>query len=258
MKDQEKDLYQTITGSLQETKEQWSNDFNDTLKTFNVDFFKKINWKKTFELSTPSMVTLSITVVCLCIIFIATVYFFNTTYGDIVQFLTRWGIKLFEFTLPLLAKVFSLVLKLVSLAMTTLWIPSIIYVGIHILVKSQWLRSLLSCTILSLIYLFILRKLHWDLAIFGIILDVYFFILLMTPRLVWRWMSGPLVFLLGLILAMLPNIPLPVIGGTVDFGVFSSFFIFLFFFLHNLASFIKLFAVILGNNINLQPTKTSL
>lgn len=95
-----------------------------------------------------------------------------------------------------------------------------------------------------------------NIAVFGTILDIYFFILLVTPRLVWRWISGSFVFIIGFLLAMIPNIPLPVIGGTVDFGIFSALFVFLFFFIHNLASFIKIFANILGNNFNLQAQKT--
>lgn len=211
-----------------------------------------MEWQNEFKFSTSSVITF----ICLLIIIVAIVSFFNTSYGNIINFLSTWGIKLFKFALPLLTKVFYLVLKLVILAMTTLWIPSLIYIGIYMLVTTQWLRILLSFTALSLIYLLILKTLQVNFTIFSTILDVYFFILLITPKFVWRWMSGFFLFIAGLFLAMLPNIPIPVIGGTVDFGIFSALFLFLFFFIHNLASLIQLFANILGNNFNLQSNKT--
>lgn len=215
-----------------------------------------MEWQNEFKFSTSSVITLIITFICLLIIIVAIVSFFNTSYGNIINFLSTWGIKLFKFALPLLTKVFYLVLKLVILAMTTLWIPSLIYIGIYMLVTTQWLRILLSFTALSLIYLLIFKTLQVNFTIFSTILDVYFFILLITPKFVWRWMSGFFLFIAGLFLAMLPNIPIPVIGGTVDFGIFSALFLFLFFFIHNLASLIQLFANILGNNFNLQSNKT--
>lgn len=211
-----------------------------------------MEWQNEFKFSTSSVITF----ICLLIIIVAIVSFFNTSYGNIINFLSTWGIKLFKFALPLLTKVFYLVLKLVILAMTTLWIPSLIYIGIYMLVTTQWLRILLSFTALSLIYLLIFKTLQVNFTIFSTILDVYFFILLITPKFVWRWMSGFFLFIAGLFLAMLPNIPIPVIGGTVDFGIFSALFLFLFFFIHNLASLIQLFANILGNNFNLQSNKT--
>jgi len=238
MEDQEKKLPQVITESFQE-KKQWFQEFHDKFKFF-----------------TPSIITSIITVICLIIIVVALFDFFNTSYGNIINFLSTWGIKLFKFALPLLTKVFYLVLKLVTLAMTTLWIPSIIYIGIYMLVKTQWLRILLSFTALSLIYLLVLKTLQVDFTIFSTILDIYFFILLITPKFVWRWISGLLVFIAGLFLAMLPNIPIPVVGGTVDFGIFSGLFLFLFFFIHNLASFIQLFANIFGDNFNLSANNT--
>lgn len=215
-----------------------------------------MEWQNEFKFSTSSVITLIITFICLLIIIVAIVSFFYTSYGNIINFLSTWGIKLFKFALPLLTKVFYLVLKLVILAMTTLWIPSLIYIGIYMLVTTQWLRILLSFTALSLIYLLIFKTLQVNFTIFSTILDVYFFILLITPKFVWRWMSGFFLFIAGLFLAMLPNIPIPVIGGTVDFGIFSALFLFLFFFIHNLASLIQLFANILGNNFNLQSNKT--
>lgn len=211
-----------------------------------------MEWQNEFKFSTSSVITF----ICLLIIIVAIVSFFYTSYGNIINFLSTWGIKLFKFALPLLTKVFYLVLKLVILAMTTLWIPSLIYIGIYMLVTTQWLRILLSFTALSLIYLLIFKTLQVNFTIFSTILDVYFFILLITPKFVWRWMSGFFLFIAGLFLAMLPNIPIPVIGGTVDFGIFSALFLFLFFFIHNLASLIQLFANILGNNFNLQSNKT--
>lgn len=244
---------EVIRESFQEAKKEW---FEELTGFYKKIFAQITGGYKHFKFSAPHPWVILITIICLSIIVTACIYFVNTSYGNVVRFLSNWGVRLFKFSLPLLNKIFPKLIKLLVLGLKTLWLPALIYIGIHIFVKPKWFRFLLFLTIICSIYLVISQTLRLRFDILSAGLCIYFFILLVPPRIVWTWMSGSFIFVLGLALAMLPDIPIPFIGGTIDYGIFSAFFVFIFFFLHNLASLTKLFADILGDNLNLQSPKT--
>jgi hypothetical protein len=190
---------------------------------------------------------------------------------------TLWKINLaaisslgFDFLKPLMPflKTIANLLKYLTLsASKTLWIPISAYILLRLFFKSFSLRLLVSVTILCLIVLYAFSNTNvasiasiipirfnsassrqfvsLDTSSLRLLVDLYFFVLLLTPRVFWKFSSSVLLIVVSAVLVLVPN--LPFVGEIWDLTILSSAFAYLFLFVHSLASGTQAIAIFLAN-----------
>lgn len=209
------------------------------------------------KISLKTLVSGAFILVCFSII-IYTILKVNPQ--GILEFLTFIAkpLKLFS---PILKKALNIFLLLLVKTTETLWIPILLYVLTNIIIKNPLLKILNYVTLVCLFGIFLSHIkfnpiqfnfnslqnfINFDGSYFIFWLNAYFFILLLTPRMFWKIPSVAFVFIIGVILAAIPNIT-PLAGFT-DFGILTGFAGFLFFVLHFVAGLTQQLADYLNQN----------
>lgn len=182
-----------------------------------------------------------------------------------------FSVKIAKLTYPVLKEVIKVFVILLLNTAKTLWIPILIYLTINTIVKSSPLRILIYITIICLLYLLfdsiefkliqfnfnsLIKFIRFDGSLFVFFFDLYFFILLTTSKIFWKFCSSAFIFILGLILAVIPNF-IPFLSGLTELGILTGFASFLFLVLHVVASLTQDFAVFLDRKINLLNVRGS-
>jgi len=209
---------------------------------------------------------LGIFVFVCCLIIIYTFLKFNPE--QLLGFFTFIA-KIVKVTYPVMTEAVKVFVLLLLNTAKTLWIPILIYLIVNIFVKSSPLKMLIYITLICSLYLFfdfigfkpiqlsfnsLKDFIKFDGSLFIFMLNSYFFILLLTPKIFWKFCSSAFVFILAFILAVIPNF-VPFLSGLTELGILTGFASFLFLVLHVVASLTQKLAVFLDGKINLLNLK---
>ncbi|MGL4501313.1 MAG: hypothetical protein ACRCU2_19735 [Planktothrix sp.] len=165
-------------------------------------------------------------------------------------------------------EIIRVIRKLSSETIEAVLVPISIYLIINIFIKSRLLKVLSYTTILCLLSLlassyithFSFNQIRLNLnfvkdliSFFGgpltFVLNAYFFILLISPKVLWRIFSGAVIFVVGVILEIIPNVP--ILSQFGDISILTGLFSFLFFVLHTVAFLAQKLADFLNRKIHI-------
>ncbi len=268
---------ETLKQSFQEALKQWFQEdiinkffkpfveyFSDTFSLQNFQLFPN---EDTAKLSWKAILKIFLVVACLLTIIYVFISFNKTTQGHILSSIATGIAKLITWLSPIWTRMGKFFIGLMVDSMIGLWIPISIYVVSNILTKNSLIRLLLFITIILVMALLLtninLISIKWDVRVWKIVkfdlgalvfmFNCYFLFLLMTPTALWKIFSFVFLFIVGLVLTAIPNIP--IVGGALDLSIFSGVAAFLFFFLHTAASITKFFTKNLSSKLKLLDEK---
>ena len=172
----------------------------------------------------------SILPICILLIVVAVA---DLVMGGPAKLITG-AIYLFDFMLPYL-------LKLIVSTLGYIILPIVIYSTIAWYTPKRWWRLFSALVVNATLYIFL--RLYWKLDFsfstiptsFYVMTQIYVLLLFSFPREVWNWLGSVLLFVKGLAVTLMPDLP----GNLDDFAMVFAIFIYIYLYLHTLIFFVK-------------------